>query len=119
MKKTTLGIMLLSGIQMLASYGQRMLLAYYFGATVELDRYFLCLTIPNTLVFFFKALGTSASPVGTKFEESDNPGASRQLWGGLFWLAIGVLARPYRRSFRGCRGLAVASAPGHLQDGGG
>jgi len=83
--------MLLSGIQMLASYGQRMLLAYYFGATVELDRYFLCLTIPNTLVFFFKALGTSASPVGTKFEESDKVDSSRQLWGGLFWLAIGVL----------------------------
>ncbi len=92
MKKTTLGIMLLSGIQMLASYGQRILLAYYFGATVEMDRYFLCLTIPNTLVFFFKALGTSASPVGTKFEENGKSESSRQLWGGLLWLSIGVLA---------------------------
>ena len=92
MKKTTIGIMLLSAIQMLASYGQRIILAFYFGATVELDRYFLCLTIPSTLVFFFKALGTSASPVGTKFEETDKINASRQMWGGLFWLAIAGLA---------------------------
>ena len=84
--------MLLSGIQMIASYGQRILLAYYFGATVELDRYFLCLTIPSTLVFFLKAMGTSASPVGTKFEENNQVNSSRQLWGGLFWMAIGVLA---------------------------
>ena len=92
MKKTKIGIMLLSALQMLASYSQRMVLAYCFGATVELDRYFLCLTIPNTLVFFLKAMGTAASPVGTKFEESGKADESRHLWGGLFWMAICVLA---------------------------
>ncbi|HZS48627.1 MAG TPA: lipid II flippase MurJ [Blastocatellia bacterium] len=88
MKKTTVAIMLLSALQMLASYAQRMVLAYFFGASSDMDKYFLCLTIPSTLVFFLKATGTSASPVGTKFEETDRVDASRKLWGGLFWLAI-------------------------------
>jgi putative peptidoglycan lipid II flippase len=76
----------------LTGFLKMVLVARYFGASAELDGYYLALVLPGFLLGFVNgALQTGFVPIYVSLRAEGQTEQARALYGILFWLLVGLL----------------------------